>query len=110
MIEAVALPEGQWSESAVRDGNDNIGHAHEPPRGRTQLRRAVLSFEEREDGNEGTTGRLVATYLEPGPPGVYHPFASRYFAKLPGIPARSIVEKTHVANYERVATLRERNG
>lgn len=27
------------------------------------------------------------TYLEPGAPGVYHPFASRYFAKLTGIPA-----------------------
>lgn len=31
---------------------------------------------------------LAPTYLEPGPPGVYHPFASRYFAKLPGVPAR----------------------
>ena len=30
------------------------------------------------------------TYLEPRPPGVYHPFASRYFAKLPGLPAHTV--------------------
>lgn len=80
-----ALHAGQRSESAVRLGNDNIETRTTPP-GRVALRRA---FPRRPRFSGRVIPRPTAlTYLEPGPPGVYHPFASRYFAKLPGVPAR----------------------
>lgn len=89
---AAALRGGQGSGSAVRLGNDNIEHAR-PPLGRVVLRRAFLR------GRVSPSARrpLALTYLEPGAPGVYHPFASRYFAKLPGIPARCNRKKKNVA-------------
>lgn len=53
----------------------------------------VWHFDARFHGRPRFSDRVIPrptalTYLEPGPPGVYHPFASRYFAKLPGVPAR----------------------
>ena len=51
-------------------------------------------------------GESSMTYLEPCPPGVYHPFASRYFAKLPGTPAHNVKKFTT----ERVAMPDNRNG
>lgn len=49
------------------------------------------------------------TYLEPGAPGVYHPFASRYFAKLPGVyPHGAVAKKKTVARLsESLRSVRE---
>lgn len=74
---------GQGSGSAVRLSNDNIGHTHDPPV--VTLTRVSQSARLLSDN--------ALTYLEPGAPGVYHPFASRYFAKFTGVPARFFGKK-----------------
>lgn len=90
---AVALRGGQGSESAVRLGNDNIGHAR-PPR---TVWHSDARFHATPFRTFARRAATTSTYLEPGAPGVYHPFASRYFAKLPGVPARCDREKKNTS-------------
>jgi len=98
-VVAAALRGGQGSESAVRLGNDNIEHAR-PPRTVWQHFDARFRGRVSQDPRWADVASVRLTYLEPGAPGVYHPFASRYFAKLPGVyPHGAVAKKKTVARF-----------
>lgn len=66
IVEAVALREGQWSESAVRDGNDNIGHAHDPPVVAHSFDAPFwLSKKARKWGDDRPPSRLTSSLVRP---------------------------------------------